>query len=94
MRRIGIEIGTNKLPLDVISETCGQAVADVSTFLVSVPIGARMCGLLNRIVTPQSGPSFAKEIVKRQPTQVSVCSTSIEHAQKTAELFHQPHFRC
>lgn len=32
---LGIEIGTNKLPLDVISEVCGQSVANVSTFLVS-----------------------------------------------------------
>ncbi|ORY88607.1 6-phosphogluconate dehydrogenase [Leucosporidium creatinivorum] len=70
----GIEMGTNKLPLEVIEEACGSQVAHVSTFL--------------------SGPSFAKEIVKRQPTQVSVSSTSIQHAQATAELFHQPHFRC
>lgn len=41
-----------------------------------------------------SGPSFAKEIVQRQPTQVSVTSMSIEHAQRTAEVFHQPWFRC
>ncbi|KAG8906545.1 hypothetical protein FRB99_006659 [Tulasnella sp. 403] len=41
-----------------------------------------------------SGPSFAKEIVKRQPTTVSVVSLSEEHARKVAELFHQPWFRC
>ncbi|SCV67316.1 BQ2448_5962 [Microbotryum intermedium] len=70
----GIEIGTNKLPLEVIEETCGPEVARVSTFL--------------------SGPSFAKEIVKRQPTQVSVAALSEEHATRTAELFHQPWFRC
>ncbi|KAM0746169.1 NAD-dependent glycerol-3-phosphate dehydrogenase [Meredithblackwellia eburnea MCA 4105] len=70
----GIETGTNKLPLEVIEEACGKAVANVCSFL--------------------SGPSFAKEIVKRQPTQVSVSSTSMEHAQATARLFHQPHFRC
>ncbi|KAK4049701.1 hypothetical protein OIV83_003976 [Microbotryomycetes sp. JL201] len=46
------------------------------------------------VATFLSGPSFAKEIVKRQPTQVSVASRSIEHATKTGELFHQPHFRC
>ncbi|KAK4056077.1 hypothetical protein OIO90_002808 [Microbotryomycetes sp. JL221] len=70
----GIENGSNKLPLDVIQEVCGQQIADVSTFL--------------------SGPSFAKEIVKRQPTQVSVASRSIQHATQTGQLFHQPHFRC
>lgn len=42
----------------------------------------------------QSGPSFAKEIVKRQPTQVSIAARSIRHAEAAAMLFHQPHFRC
>lgn len=41
-----------------------------------------------------SGPSFAKEIIKRQPTQVSVASLSITHADRAAEVFHQPWFRC
>ncbi|KAG9003775.1 hypothetical protein FRB94_002880 [Tulasnella sp. JGI-2019a] len=41
-----------------------------------------------------SGPSFAKEIVKRQPTSVTVASLSEKHAQQVAELFHQPWFRC
>ncbi|KAF9512791.1 hypothetical protein BS47DRAFT_1372729 [Hydnum rufescens UP504] len=41
-----------------------------------------------------SGPSFAKEIIKRQPTQVSVVSLSLQHAQRAAAVFHQPWFRC
>lgn len=41
-----------------------------------------------------SGPSFAKEIVKRQPTQVSVSSLSALHAEQAAAVFHQPWFRC
>ncbi|CEL53949.1 NAD(P)H-dependent glycerol-3-phosphate dehydrogenase [Rhizoctonia solani AG-1 IB] len=41
-----------------------------------------------------SGPSFAKEIVKRQPTTVSVSSLSLTHAQQVSDLFHQPWFRC
>ncbi|KAG8757104.1 hypothetical protein FRC14_002387 [Serendipita sp. 396] len=41
-----------------------------------------------------SGPSFAKEIIKRQPTQVSVSSLSPEHAERAAAVFHQPWFRC
>lgn len=92
----GIEIGSNKLPLEVIEETCGAEVARVSTFLVSL---TRFSFQPVRNLTPghpclQSGPSFAKEIVKRQPTQVSVASTSQSHAQAVATLFHQPHFRC
>lgn len=31
----GIESGSNKLPLDVIAEVCGDSVAEVATFLVS-----------------------------------------------------------
>lgn len=54
-----------------------------------------VCGTeVARVATFLSGPSFAKEIVRRQPTQVSVASSSVEHAQATALLFHQPHFRC
>lgn len=92
----GIEIGSNKLPLEVIQETCGAEAARVSTFLVSnrsetSPINPELILPLSR---SQSGPSFAKEIVKRQPTQVSVASTSQSHAQAVATLFHQPHFRC
>ena len=91
----GIEIGSNKLPLEVIEETCGAEVARVSTFLVSswTWIGCART-IANYFIFVQSGPSFAKEIVKRQPTQVSVASTSQMHAQAVATLFHQPHFRC
>jgi len=70
----GIEQGTQALTLEIIVDTCGPALAKVSTFL--------------------SGPSFAKEIVKRQPTQVSVASLSMFHADKAALVFHQPWFRC
>ncbi|RDB29627.1 Glycerol-3-phosphate dehydrogenase [NAD(P)+] [Hypsizygus marmoreus] len=41
-----------------------------------------------------SGPSFAKEIVERQPTSVSVASFTETEANKASTLFHQPHFRC
>ncbi|KAF9786923.1 NAD-dependent glycerol-3-phosphate dehydrogenase [Thelephora terrestris] len=41
-----------------------------------------------------SGPSFAKEIVRRQPTSVAIASLTLERAQKAAEVFHQPWFRC
>jgi glycerol-3-phosphate dehydrogenase (NAD(P)+) len=40
-----------------------------------------------------SGPSFAVEVVARQPTCVAVASKSLEHAQRTQQLFHAPHFR-
>lgn len=40
-----------------------------------------------------SGPSFAVEVVQRQPTAVSVASTDPKTAQKVQGLFHTAHFR-
>ncbi|KAL1708361.1 6-phosphogluconate dehydrogenase [Schizophyllum commune] len=70
----GIEIGTNALTLEIITDTCGPALAKAAAFI--------------------SGPSFAKEIIQRQPTSVSVASLTESEAEKTSTLFHQPHFRC
>jgi len=33
-------------------------------------------------------------VIRRQPTQVSVVSLSLQHAQRAAAVFHQPWFRC
>lgn len=40
-----------------------------------------------------SGPSFAVEIMERQPTAVAVASRNKEKAMKAQELFHDPYFR-
>ena len=40
-----------------------------------------------------SGPSFAVEVVAKQPTAVSVASKNIEMAHRAQRLFHAPHFR-
>ncbi len=40
-----------------------------------------------------SGPSFASEIVARQPTAVTVASKSADSANWAQELFHAAHFR-
>lgn len=40
-----------------------------------------------------SGPSFASEIVARQPTAVTVASREPASAHWAQELFHAPHFR-
>ncbi|KZP22932.1 NAD-dependent glycerol-3-phosphate dehydrogenase, partial [Athelia psychrophila] len=49
---------------------------------------------LAQLATFISGPSFAVEVVRRQPTSVSVASLSSIEAQKASDLFHQPWFRC
>ncbi|KAJ3211990.1 hypothetical protein HDU67_004135 [Dinochytrium kinnereticum] len=48
---------------------------------------------LGRNATFLSGPSFAVEVVKRQPTCVSVASIVRARALRAQRLFHAPHFR-
>jgi glycerol-3-phosphate dehydrogenase (NAD(P)+) len=40
-----------------------------------------------------SGPSFAAEVIQRQPTAVCAASKSLAHAQRAQEIFHAAHFR-
>lgn len=40
-----------------------------------------------------SGPSFAAEVIKRQPACVAVGSYSGERAHRTQQLFHASYFR-
>ncbi|QRV97398.1 NAD-dependent glycerol-3-phosphate dehydrogenase C-terminus [Ceratobasidium sp. AG-Ba] len=68
---------------------------ETGTQALTLEIIAEACGKdVAKVSTFLSGPSFAKEIVKRQPTTVSVSSLSLSHAQRTSDLFHQPWFRC
>ncbi|KAH9944171.1 NAD-dependent glycerol-3-phosphate dehydrogenase [Epithele typhae] len=68
---------------------------EIKTRALTLEIIADTCGPeIAKVATFISGPSFAKEIVKRQPTSVSVVSLSTEHAQLASQLFHQPWFRC
>ncbi|KAI0756758.1 NAD-dependent glycerol-3-phosphate dehydrogenase [Daedaleopsis nitida] len=68
---------------------------ETKTNSLTLEIIADTCGPdIAKLATFLSGPSFAKEIVKRQPTSVSVVSLSPEHAHQASEIFHQPWFRC
>ncbi|CAE6413568.1 unnamed protein product [Rhizoctonia solani] len=68
---------------------------ETGTQALTLEIIAESCGSdVAKVSTFLSGPSFAKEIVKRQPTTVSVSSLSLTHAQRASDLFHQPWFRC
>jgi len=68
---------------------------EIGTDALTLEIIADTCGPdIAKAATFISGPSFAKEIVERQPTSVSVASYTQEEANKAATLFHQPHFRC
>ncbi|KAE9400539.1 glycerol-3-phosphate dehydrogenase [Gymnopus androsaceus JB14] len=68
---------------------------EVGTHALTLEIIADTCGAeIAKAATFISGPSFAKEIVQRQPTSVSVASFTDSEAQRAALLFHQPHFRC
>lgn len=68
---------------------------EIGTHALTLEIVADTCGAdIAKAATFISGPSFAKEIVKRHPTSVSVASFTETEANKAATLFHQPHFRC
>ncbi|KAF5385453.1 hypothetical protein D9757_005429 [Collybiopsis confluens] len=68
---------------------------EIDTHALTLEIIADTCGAeVARAAAFISGPSFAKEIVERQPTSVSVASFTESEAQRAAVLFHQPHFRC
>ncbi|THH18554.1 hypothetical protein EW146_g2452 [Bondarzewia mesenterica] len=68
---------------------------EIATNALTLEIIVDTCGKdIARVATFISGPSFAKEIVRRQPTSVSVASLSAEHAEKASQIFHQPWFRC
>ncbi|KAH9486557.1 Glycerol-3-phosphate dehydrogenase [NAD(P)+] [Psilocybe cubensis] len=68
---------------------------EVGTNALTLEIIVDTCGPeVANAATFISGPSFAKEIVERQPTSVSVASLTEREAVKAATLFHQPHFRC
>ncbi|GBE77793.1 NAD-dependent glycerol-3-phosphate dehydrogenase [Sparassis crispa] len=68
---------------------------EIGTRALTLEIIADTCGPdIAKVATFISGPSFAKEIIERQPTSVSVASLSESHATKASQLFHQPWFRC
>ncbi|KAH8119910.1 NAD-dependent glycerol-3-phosphate dehydrogenase [Phellopilus nigrolimitatus] len=68
---------------------------ETSTHALTLEIIADTCGPeIARVATFLSGPSFAKEIIRRQPTSVSIASLSKEHALRVSQVFHQPWFRC
>ncbi|KAI0040804.1 NAD-dependent glycerol-3-phosphate dehydrogenase [Auriscalpium vulgare] len=68
---------------------------EISTNALTLEIVADTCGKdIARVATFISGPSFAKEVVRRQPTMVSVASLSNSHAERASQVFHQPWFRC
>ncbi|KAK1228680.1 hypothetical protein PQX77_008333 [Marasmius sp. AFHP31] len=68
---------------------------EIGTHALTLEIIADTCGPdVAKASTFISGPSFAKEVVQRQPTSVSVASLTESEAERAATLFHQPHFRC
>ncbi|KAJ3394985.1 hypothetical protein HDU84_004443 [Entophlyctis sp. JEL0112] len=67
---------------------------EISTGLLPCDIVEEIWGKdIGCAATYLSGPSFAAEIVKRQPTCVSVASRTHSRALRTQRLFHAPHFR-
>ena len=68
---------------------------EIATRALTLEIIADTCGPeVAKVATFLSGPSFAKEVVRRQPTSVSIASLSHLHAERASHVFHQPWFRC
>jgi len=85
------KLDLNKLPLLIFV----NKGIEISTQSLTLEIIADVCGpKIAKLATFISGPSFAKEIVRRQPTFVSVASLTPAEALKASQIFHQPWFRC
>ncbi|KAF5385171.1 hypothetical protein D9615_001347 [Tricholomella constricta] len=85
------QLDTKKMPLMIFV----NKGIEVGTHALTLEIIVDTCGPdVAKAATFISGPSFAKEIVERQPTSVSVASFTESEANKASALFHQPHFRC
>ncbi|KAH9035066.1 glycerol-3-phosphate dehydrogenase [Lactarius hengduanensis] len=68
---------------------------ETDTNALTLEIIADTCGKdVAKVSTFLSGPSFATEIIRRQPTMVSIASLSEDHAERASLVFHQPWFRC
>jgi glycerol-3-phosphate dehydrogenase len=68
---------------------------EISTHALTLEIIADTLGAdAAKAATFISGPSFADEIMRRQPTSVSVASLSHDKAKAAADIFHKPWFRC
>jgi glycerol-3-phosphate dehydrogenase (NAD(P)+) len=69
---------------------CKGFESDTATLphrMVSTELGGdRSCGVL-------SGPSFALEVARGQPTALTLASSDAEFARKTARALHQPRLR-
>jgi glycerol-3-phosphate dehydrogenase len=104
----GIESDTQALTLEIIADTCGPEVAKVAAFLVSISCCSVSFAMKELIQSGPSFAKESKsysvrvllqhyndrpEVVRRQPTAVSVVSLSREHAERASNIFHQPHFR-
>ncbi|RXW22598.1 hypothetical protein EST38_g3283 [Candolleomyces aberdarensis] len=91
LEQIRPKLDINNLPLLIFV----NKGIEIGTHALTLEIIADTCGPdIAKAATFISGPSFAKEIVERQPTSVSVASFTESEAVKAANLFHQPHFRC
>ncbi|KAI8894208.1 6-phosphogluconate dehydrogenase [Globomyces pollinis-pini] len=68
-----------------IEISTGLLPHDIASEMLGNEMGARTVYL--------SGPSFAAEVVRRQPTCVAVASKSSKRAKRTQRFFHAPCFR-
>ncbi|EIN14029.1 NAD-dependent glycerol-3-phosphate dehydrogenase [Punctularia strigosozonata HHB-11173 SS5] len=91
LKNLRPRINPEKLPLFIfVNKGIETKTRALTLEIIADTLGSDVASVATFI----SGPSFAKEIVKRQPTSVTVASLSMTHAEKASQVFHQPWFRC
>lgn len=75
------KVGVISVTKGIEPETCHRVSEIINEFWGEVPYAVL------------SGPSFAKEVVEKQPTAIVVASESVALAQGVQQLFHRPEFR-
>lgn len=73
---------------------CAAKGIELDSLKMPITIVSEECSqILKENIVVLSGPSFAIEVAKHQPTAVSVACSSQETASKVQELFHAEYFR-
>lgn len=66
---------------------------EVSSLSFPHEIAIEVLGELGRRAAFLSGPSFAVEVVRREPTCVAVGSEDLKSTERAQQLFFAPYFR-
>ncbi|MBE7437725.1 MAG: NAD(P)-dependent glycerol-3-phosphate dehydrogenase [Spirochaetales bacterium] len=81
------------LPRDVPIVVAAKGIEEGRLRLVCEIFEEELPGAYHKYLTYLSGPSFAREIIKKIPTVVSIASHNQEMARRVQEIFYHSYFR-